>query len=171
MAHDLVALAEVARPHGVRGELRLKLYNRDSDLLQQVKKVVLRRADGTTSTVELREVRRANDALLVRLAGCEDRDQADALRGAQLLVPRSAFPALDEGEYYVCDLIGVRVVAPDGVVGVVEDVLAYPTCDALILRTPDDQKIELPMVDGVVDEVDLSAREIRVPRRDPLEGE
>ena len=72
----LIPLAEVARPHGVRGELRLKLYNRDSDLLLDLDEVVLEPTSGTPSTVAVREARRANDAILVWLGGCDSRDRA-----------------------------------------------------------------------------------------------
>jgi 16S rRNA processing protein RimM len=163
----LIALAEVARPHGVRGELRLKLYNRDSDLLLSLPEVVLQHKDGEQNLVKLTGARRANDAILAFIEGCSDRDHADELRGAQLLAPREVFPALEDGEFYVCDVVGARVVAPDGEMGTVEDVLSYPTCDALAVRTPKG-RVELPLVDGVIDEVDIAAGVVRVPRRDPL---
>lgn len=161
-------LAEVARPHGIRGELRLKLYNRDSDLLLTLDQVVLQHADGERNLVDVIEARRANDAMLVRLGGCDDRDHAEELRGAQILAPRDVFPALDEGEFYVCDIVGARVVAPDGEVGAVEDILSYPTCDALAIRTPKGDRLELPLVEGVVDEVDVAGGLVRVATRDPL---
>lgn len=67
-AAKLIPLAEVARPHGVRGELRLKVYNQDSDLLVSAREVTLRMPDGQTRPARLRTVRRANDALLAFLA-------------------------------------------------------------------------------------------------------
>lgn len=170
MSPRLVPLAEVARPHGVRGELRLKVYNRNSDLLLSVAEVILQHQDGEQNLVKLLHAQRANDAFLVRIEGCDDRDHAEELRGAQILVPRDLFPPPDEGEFYVCDLIGARVVAPDGEVGLVEGLLSYPTCDALLIRTPEG-RLELPLVDGVVDEVNVAAGLVRVPRRDPLGGD
>lgn len=163
----LIALAEIARPHGVRGELRLKLYNRDSELLLHLDQVVLEHADKARDLVDIVEARKANDAILMRLEGCDDRDQAEGLRGARLLVPRDLFPPVEEGEFYVCDVVGARVVAPDGEVGVVDDILSYPTCDALRVKTAEGY-LELPLVDGVVDEVDTQAGVVRVSRRDPL---
>ena len=161
-------LAEVARPHGVRGELRLKLYNRDSDLLLSLEQVVLQHPDGERNLVDIVEARRANDAILMRLKGCDDRDHADELRGAQFLAPRDIFPALDEGEFYVCDIVGARVVAPEGEVGSVEDVLSYPSCDALVVRAPDGERLELPLVESVVDEIDVAGGVVKVTARDPL---
>lgn len=164
----LVALAEVARPHGVRGELRLKVYNRDSDLLRQIPEITLELLNGKRSMVKLKTARWANDALLVTLEGCASREAADALRGAKLLADRSAFPVVEDGdEYYACDLEGLTVVDPDGVVGVVQEVVEYPTCDALLVAGPGGQ-IEIPMIDGVVQQVDLATGRIQVSSRAPF---
>jgi 16S rRNA processing protein RimM len=168
VASRLIPLAEIARPHGIRGELRLKVYNSDSDLLLALPEVTLQPPDGEPRRVKITHAQRANDAILARIQGCNDRDQAEALRGAQLLVPRDLFPPPEDGEFYVCDLLGAKVLAPDGEVGVVEGLLPYPTCDVLLIRTPEG-RIELPLLDGLVDEIDVENGVVRVPRRDPLE--
>ncbi len=167
-ASRLIPLAEVARPHGVRGELRLKIYNRDSDLLLDLDKVVLEPVRGERTVVRVREARRANDAMLVWLEGCDSRDRADELRGAKLLASRDVFPPLDADEFYVCDVIGAKAVGPEGEVGVVESLLSYPTCDALVIRRGKGDTIELPLVDGVVDEVDIKAAVVRLASSNPL---
>lgn len=167
-AAKLIPLAEVARPHGVRGELRLKVYNQDSDLLVSAREVTLRMPDGQTRPARLRTVRRANDALLAFLEGCEDRDGADALRGAQLCLSRDAFPPLPDDEFYACDIVGARLVAPDGDVGVVEELVPYPTCDVLVVATPRG-RIDVPLVEDVVELVDVAAGIVRVHSREVLE--
>jgi 16S rRNA processing protein RimM len=166
-SQKLIPLAEVARPHGIRGELRLKVYNRDSDLLRQVSAVTLQLPSGKRSQVALKSARWANEALLVTLESCKDRNAAEALRGAQLLVDRAAFPPPEEDEYYACDLEGASVFDVDGEVGVVKEVVEYPTCDALLVEGADGS-IEIPMIDGVVVSVDLDARKIVVTSRQPL---
>lgn len=163
----LIALAEVARPHGVKGELRLKVYNRDSDLLRQVQEVTLELPSGKRQTTALKSARWANEALLVTLASSTDRDSADAHRGAKLLVDRAAFPPAEEDEYYACDLEGTTVFDGEGEVGIVQEVVEYPTCDALLVLTKGG-RIEIPMIDGVVESVDLGAGKIVVTSREPL---
>jgi 16S rRNA processing protein RimM len=167
-APRLVALAEIARPHGVKGELKLKLYNADSDLLLEAEEVVIEHTDGEREIARIQSARRANDALLVRLEGCGDRDEADALRGAKLLLPRDVFPPLDEGEFYVVDIVGAKVISPDGEVGTVEDMITYPTCDAFVVVTTRG-RIEIPLVEGVVEGVDTAERIVRVTSRAVLE--
>jgi 16S rRNA processing protein RimM len=167
---SLVPMAVVARPHGILGELKLKIFNSDSTLLLDLdgSKMILEMPKGERRPVTLTAARQDRGALFARLEGVGGREQAEALRGARLLVPRDLFPPAEEGEYYVCDLLGCRVVAPDGEVGVVEEVFPYPTCDALIVRPAQGALVEIPMIEGAVDSVDLGARVITLLTRDPL---
>jgi 16S rRNA processing protein RimM len=82
------------RPHGVRGELRLRLFNSDSDLLLALDEVLVRFADGEEQEVSVDGARRANDAILMKLHSVDDRDRADELRGARVCGRRADFPAL-----------------------------------------------------------------------------
>jgi 16S rRNA processing protein RimM len=153
----MVAVAEVARPHGVVGELRLKLYNEGSDLLTRRPRIRLLHADGVERDAALTGVREANKALLVRLAGVDDRNAAEALRGARILVARADFPPLDEGEFYACDIEGARAVLRSGEeVGRVAGIASYPTCEALVVDLGGGKRIEVPLVEAYVGAVDAA---------------
>jgi 16S rRNA processing protein RimM len=169
MAGAYVAVAEVARPHGVRGELRLKVYNTDSDLLSRrggPGSVRLRFPDGSERDVALLQARESNKAVLVRLAGVDDRDTAEALRGAQVCVPRDAVPALAEGEFYACDLEGARAVLGSGgsgeEIGRVQGIVSYPTCDALVVDRGGGRTIEIPLLDAYVASVDVAGKVVQI---------
>ena len=149
-----VPLAEVARPHGVRGELRLKLFNQDSDILLEQDHVLLRLKDGKEREASVDGARRADDAILMRLHGVVDRDRADELRGALVCVQRESFPPLDEGEFYVCDVEGARVSMRRGgaleLLGTVRELRSYPSVDVLVVSARDGGKDwEVPLVGGV----------------------
>ena len=101
-------------PHGVRGELRLRLYNRDSDLLLEQDEVLLRFPDGEEQEVSVDGARRADDAILMRLHSVDDRDRAEELRGGDRLRPPGRISGpLAEGEFYACDIEGARVVVDE----------------------------------------------------------
>jgi 16S rRNA processing protein RimM len=71
---------------------------------------------------------------LLRFEGVDDRDAADALRGQVLRAPALEGDVLDEGEFWVHELVGTRVVAVDGrVLGIVAAVEANPAHDQLVL--------------------------------------
>jgi 16S rRNA processing protein RimM len=151
-----VPLAEIARPHGVKGEVRLKLFNRDSDLLLGLEEVLVRLTSGEEHEVSVERARRADDAILMKLYSVDDRDRAGELRGALVCVRRRDFPAAEGDEFYVCDVVGARVVGPEGELGVVRDVRAYPTVDALVVRAKDGGKDwEVPLLEAIVDTIDL----------------
>jgi 16S rRNA processing protein RimM len=157
---DWIPVAEIARPHGIQGELRLKVFNPDSDLLAQRPKVRLRTPDGVERDVAITTARDSNKALLVRIAGVDDRNAAEALRGAELCVPREDFPPLPEGEFYACDVEGARALLPTGEeIGLVYGLNSYPTCDVLLVErsAPASGRIEVPLLPAYVDRVDVKA--------------
>lgn len=152
-----MALAEIARPHGVLGELRLKVYNSDSDLLLRRPAVRLRFADGAERDVKFERARSTNNALLVKIDGVETRDDAEALRGALVCVARADFPPLEEGEFYACDIEGAEASLVSGeVVGKVKGIQSYPSCTVLVVeRAEGGPVIEVPLVDSHVASVDV----------------
>ncbi len=163
LADDVwVPLAEIARPHGVRGELRLRLYNRDSDLLLDQDEVLIRFPDGGEQEVSIDGARRADDAILMKLHSIDGRDRAEELRGVVVCVRRGAFPPPEPGEFYACDIEGARVVVDeDGVereLGRVAALRPYPTMDMLeVAATDQGAPWEVPLVDAVVRSVDIEA--------------
>ncbi len=156
-----VPLAEVARPHGVRGELRLRLFNRDSDLLLALEEVLVRFTDGEEQEVSVDAARRANDAILMKLYSVDDRGRADELRGAKVCARRADFPPLDPGEFYACDIEGALVVIDEDdrktELGRVRELRTYPTTNALLVESMDGSAWEVPLVEGVVLSVDVEA--------------
>ncbi|NUP12041.1 MAG: 16S rRNA processing protein RimM [Polyangiaceae bacterium] len=161
----LVAIAEITRPHGVRGELRLKLYNPDTSVIAKGVRVILRDATDdpkSERTVRIVGVREAQ-GLLIQLERVADRDAAEALRGTRILVPREELPALEDGEFYAADIEGARAELVTGeLVGTVKSLTTYPTCEVLVIETPDGKTLELPLVDDVVAEVDAARRVVRL---------
>jgi 16S rRNA processing protein RimM len=154
-----VPLAEVARPHGVKGEVRLKLFNRDSDVLLNQDEVLVRLKDGEEHEVSVDGARRADQAILMKLHSIDDRDRADEIRGALVCVKRKEFPPLGPGEFYTCDVLGAKVVVrgPDAPreLGTVRALKSYPSVDVLVVRDHDGGKDwEIPLVFAFVASLD-----------------
>ncbi len=104
-------------------------------------------------------VRRAgtDERPILRLEGCQSREDAERLRGRELRVPRREAPALGEDEWWVEELVGCRVVDGDRQVGVVKAVRALPSCDVLEV-----DHLLVPLVRAAVRSVDVEARSIDV---------
>ena len=164
----VVAIGQIARPHGVQGELRVRVYNPESGLLGRGRVVLIQPAEGAARPSKVARVRETEGALLVTLEGVSDRTAAEALRGAELLVKRSEFPELPPGEFYACDVEGARALLHDELIGTVERLQSYPTCDVLVIKRTTGEEIEVPLVDGVVERVDGDAGVVHLASLDTL---
>jgi 16S rRNA processing protein RimM len=153
---DALVAGVVGRAHGLDGSFRV-LAARPT-LLGVGARVTVAGAE--------REVVRhsgTDESPILRLDGVAGRDAAEALRGEDLLVPRSAAPALEDDEYWAEELEGCAVRDGEVEVGVVERLLAYPSCELLeVRRAGGGDALLVPLVHDAVRSVDVEARVIEV---------
>ena len=160
---QLVPLGVFARPHGLAGELRVHLYNRHSRSLDETRTFRVELPTGVEKRIELLEVRQQGSKLIVSVEGVTSRDDAEALKGALILLPREDLPSPGDGEFYDIDLVGLRVLSPEGEdIGEVEDVEHPPANDVLTIRLRDGEFVDLPMIADFVHEIDLSTRIVTI---------
>jgi 16S rRNA processing protein RimM len=144
---DTVVLAAIAGAHGVRGEVRLKLFGESLESLARHEAVLVGERELT-----LKSVKASGAAAVARFAEIADRGAAEALRGQLLAVPRASLPPLPEGEYYHADLIGLACESPDGdPLGTIVAVENYGAGDILEVERPDGGRAMLPFRDGIAD--------------------
>jgi 16S rRNA processing protein RimM len=142
-----VTLAAITGAHGLKGEVRLKLFTDDAEALKRYGSFD---ADGRTLTLAF--VRQAGAGAIARFKEVPDRTAAEALRGKTLTVSREALPPLEEGEYYHADLIGLPVVTAEGdSVGTVLTVENFGAGDVLDIERPDGKTFMAPMHAVTVD--------------------
>ena len=145
-----IALAAVAGAHGVRGEVRLKLFTDD------VAGLATRRAV-YVGGVERRllSVREGGKGPVARIEGVANRGAAEALRGSLLEIDRATLPVLEDGEYYYIDLIGLAAVDREGKsLGMVTAVENYGAGDLLEIELTGGRKSLIPFRDDIADLVD-----------------
>ena len=142
-----IALAAVAGAHGVRGELRLKLFTDSAENLKRYPTVFVGGIER-----KLESVRPGPSGAVVRIEGIADRTAAEALRGSLVEVERSALPPLDEGEYYHADLIGLACVDREGrELGRVIAVENYGAGDLLEVETAEGKTSLIPFKAGIAE--------------------
>jgi len=142
-----IALAAVAGAHGVKGELRLKLF---TDSIESLKRYATVFVGGNEARLE--SVRAGSAGAVARIEGVDDRSAAEALRGSLIEVDRSALPPLDEGEYYHADLIGLTCVDNEGsALGQVVAVENYGAGDLLEVEKADGKRSLIPFKPGIAD--------------------
>ncbi|MGR3506824.1 MAG: ribosome maturation factor RimM [Paracoccaceae bacterium] len=131
---DLICVAVIAGAFGVRGEVRLKSFTADPVAIGEYAPLVTE--DGSRS-FDLALASQLSNGLLVRLSGVTTKEEADALKGVKLYVPRDRLPGLPDDEYYHADLIGLEVLDTGGnVLGRIKAVLNHGAGDILEVQVP-----------------------------------
>ncbi len=160
----MIAVGRLTRPHGLRGEVIFLPYLQDLDLLPDLanQRVVLRQDERPVQERTILSWRRAHKRLLMRLEGCHSLEQAEALRDAEVLIPRESFPPLEADEYYWFDIEGLTVYDSDGRrLGTVCDIIYTGSNDVYVVRDGSHETL-VPALKDVVRTIDLDRREIRL---------
>ena len=165
-----VPLAEVARPHGVKGELRLRLFNATSDVLLGQDEVLVRMAEGEEHEVSVERARRADDAILIKLFSVDDRNRAEELRGAQICVRRRHFPEADPDEFYAIDVVGSEVRLGGERIGVVAELVTYPSIEVFLVHADDGKgDWEVPLTEMFIGRIDVATKVVELVTLDEVE--
>ena len=142
-----IALAAVAGAHGVKGEVRLKLFSDTVESLSRQQKLYVGGAER-----RLLGIRDSGKTAVARFEGIADRSAAEALRGSLVEVDRSQLPPLEDGEYYHADLIGLPAVDGQGArIGTVVAVENYGAGDLLEIEMQDGKRSLIPFRPGIAD--------------------
>ncbi len=159
-----VLVGIVTGPHGVRGAVRIKSFTARPEDIARYGQL----ADAAGRRFALCLIGAVKGTLIARLDGVENRNQAEALRGLHLYLPRSALPPAAAEEFYHADLIGLAAVLGDGtVLGRVRAVHDFGAGDTLEIDRPAAPPAMVPFTRAVVPLVDLDAGRLLI---DPPPG-
>ena len=138
-----VALAAVAGAHGIKGELRLKLF---SDSVESLARHSLLYVGGRE--LALKDIKDGGKTAIARFEGISDRSAAEALRGSLVEIDRDELPPLEEDEYYHTDLVGLPCIDESGEeLGIVVAVENFGAGDLLEIERPDGKRALIPFRD------------------------
>lgn len=153
---EYLTVGVVTRPHGVRGEVRVRPDTDFPERLLALRKVTLACGD-RRATYVVERMRPQGAMFLMKLAGVDTIDAAEALRGCALQVARADAAPLPPGRHYVDDVIGLRVVTTDGAtLGTIEEVLRTGSNDVYVVRGGE-REVLVPAIADVVREIDPAA--------------
>jgi len=150
---DRILIGKVTSPVGLKGEVRVYNYSDRIQVWEETEEIIV--GDRPRSVEKMREQK---NMLVIKFSGIDSREDAEAIRNAELFVTEDDLPQLEEGEIYIRDLIGMEVVeAPDPegkLIGKVEEVIDNEFQDILKVRTPDGKEVMIPAVEPILVEVD-----------------
>lgn len=173
---DAVEVGRITDAWGVKGWFKVLPYSSDPEALLASRAWFLQPAErgaksffAGTVLLPIRQARTHSDTIVAWAQGVDDRDGAEALRGARIFVPRGSFPAVGDDEYYWVDLIGLEVVNREGEpLGTVAEMIdTGPHCVMRLEQASTDaagkaRTVErmIPFVAAYIDGVDLPGRRI-----------
>ena len=166
----LIELGAVRGAYGLKGWVRIAPFAADGVVLESVRRWWLL---GGEKPLELtvQEVKRHTESILAKWVGCESKEAADTLKGATIAVARSDFPALDEDEHYLSDMVGYRVINRQGIeLGAICGIRSgdgengrSAAAQWLEVRAGDQRgTLLIPLVDRYVEGIEPEVRLIRV---------
>jgi 16S rRNA processing protein RimM len=166
---QMICVARIGAPHGVRGAVRLWPFTEDPFALEEYG--VLSDKSGTRQ-FEIASLREAKDHLVATFAGVTDRNGAERLNGIELYVPRDALPETEAGEFYHADLIGLAAIDNAGAaLGRVVAMHNFGAGDIIEIAPAAGPTLLLPFTDAVVPTVDLAAGHVVVVPPQEIEGD
>lgn len=136
-----MVLAVITGPHGITGEVRLKLFTEDLSAYRSF----------NAGALTLKSLRHGGNGAIAHFGGISDRTAAERLRGTELTVPRSELPELEAGEYYHADLLGLACETDTGEpLGHVAAVENFGAGDILEIQRLDGKRFMIPITAAII---------------------
>jgi 16S rRNA processing protein RimM len=165
---ELVVMAKIAIPFGIKGWVKLHVFTEEDDSLGAYEQWWVEEINPKQGWV-LREVQAFEvkpNGILAKFAGCDDRTASEAWRGRSIAVLRNSLPALDEGDAYQIDMIGYAVVNVQGQsLGTISEFVETGANDVIVTqRKVGASTVEhlIPSVEAIVQTIDHDAKTVTV---------
>lgn len=157
-ATDRIAVGRINSSWGVRGHVKVTPLTHNPERLAVGSRVLVAGVPR-----KIKDVKSPRGFPCILFEGITGTDAANKLRDALIEIDEEELPALPEGEYYIHDLIGLRVVATTGAeLGTLDDVLETGANDVYLVKRPGQKDLLVPVIDDVVLEVDLEAGTVTI---------
>lgn len=158
---ELIEVGQIVNTHGIRGEIKINPWTDDIEDLLDLD--IFYDKDGSALKVENSKVHK--NVLIVKFKEISTMNDAEKLKGKTIFTEKVPLP---EGRYYIKDLIGIKVFEEDSLLGVLTDVFNTGANDIYEVRTNDKKHIYLPVIEGVIGDVDLENKKMYVKIPDGL---
>ena len=155
-------IGQIVNTFGIKGMVKIKPFTDDINRFDRLKKIYISNKNGKKE-YQIQEVKYHKNMVLMKLEGVDTPEQADLLRQSYLLVDRADEEPLEEGVYYIVDLLGLEVYTDDNkLLGKVEDIFNTGSNDIYVVKDEMGKQILLPGIPDVLKNVDLEKGKITV---------
>ena len=167
LSMDLVAVARIVRPRGIKGELVAEILTDFPERFESLETVIAVAADGSRSALTIEDLWFQGGRIILKFQGYDSIEAADALRNVEICVPESEAVELDEGEFFDWQLAGCRVETVVGdAIGEVVELMRTGGPELLVVRGEAKEYL-IPFAESICVVVDIENKLIKI---DPPEG-
>jgi len=165
---NLLQVGIISSTHGVRGEVKVFPTTDDVKRFKKLKEVLLD-ADGEQRPLQIESVKFFKQFAILKFKGYDNVNDIEKYKGKSLFVSRENAVKLNKDEYFIADLIGMKVENEDGSFqGVLKDVIETGANDVYTVLCEDGKEVLIPAIKECILEVDLDSNEMKVHLLDGL---
>lgn len=157
---DMLQVGVITQTHGIKGEVKVFPTTDDAQRFKKLKKVTLDNGKERRE-LEITSVKFFKNLVILKFKGIDDINEVEKYKKAALFVTREDAVPLEENEYFIADLIGLRVVSDEGEeLGTLDDVLQTGANDVYVVKNDKGEEILVPAIKDCVKNVDIEGGEI-----------
>ena len=162
MINDYLRIGVITAPHGVRGEVKVFPTTDEPERFEELKNVWLYNGKSYVS-LDIESVKYFKNMVILKVKQIPDRNEAEKYRSKELYVDREHALPLEEDEYYICDIIGAKVITDtEEEFGTLTDVLQTGANDVYVVKMKDGNEVLLPVIKECVLDVDVENGIVKV---------
>lgn len=155
-------IGQIVNTFGIKGMVKVKPFTERIERFDELKKVYIENKN-SKKEYEIEEVKYHKNMVLIKFKGIETVEEANLLRESYILVDRENEKPLEEGTYYIVDMIGLDVYTDENeFLGKLEDIFNTGSNDIYVVKNEQGKQILLPAIDDVLKEIDMDNKKVIV---------
>lgn len=156
-------VGQIVKPQGIKGEIKVRILTDNAERFHDLNEVMLGDKEGPADKAKVSACRVQGDSVCLRLAGVDDRNQAETLRGRYIWIERGQAVPLAKDSYYLSDLLDCTVADETGhSYGVIAEIIQTGSNDVYVVRSTDGEELLIPALKSIVSRVDIEDRQVTV---------
>ncbi len=159
---EFLEIGQIVNTFGIKGMVKVKPFTDDITRFDNIKNIYVE-TNKTKRQYEIEEIKYHKEMVLLKFKGIDSVEEAELLRNSYLKIHRKDEPELEEGTYYIVDLIGLEVYSDEGILlGKLEDIYNTGSNDIYVVKNELGKQLLLPAISDVIKQIDLQQKKIVV---------
>ena len=155
-------IGQIVNTFGIKGMVKVKPFTDDIRRFDKLEKIYIKNKN-EQKEYEIEEVKYHKDMVLIKFKGIGNLSQANLLRNSYLIIDRENEEPLEEGRYYIVDMIGIEVYTEEGkLLGILDDIFNTGSNDIYVVKDELGKQILLPAIKEVIKQVDIENKKMIV---------